>query len=168
MADDPTPKPVDPKPDEKTFTQADVDRIVADRLKREQSKYSDYDDLKAKAARFDEAEEKTKSETQKLADASRAAEDRAKKAELDSCRMRVALRKGLTETQVKRLLGTTEEELEADADELLAAFKPGEAETPPPPAAGGRPKEKLRPGAVPDAEPEETDPAKLAAAIPRY
>lgn len=165
MPDEPTPKPVDPKPDEKTFTQADVDRIVADRLKREQAKYSDYDDLKAKAARFDEAEEKTKSETQRLADANRVAEERANKAELDSCRMRVAIRKGLTEAQVKRLLGTTEEELEADADELLAAFKGAEPETTPP-ATGGRPKEKLRPGAVPDAEPD-PDPAQVLAAIPR-
>jgi hypothetical protein len=168
MSDDPTPKPVETKPDEKTFTQADVDRIVADRLKREQAKYSDYDDLKAKAARFDEAEEKTKSETQRLAEANRAAEERAKKAELDSCRMRVAIRKGLTEAQVKRLLGTTEEELEADADELVAAFKSADAEAAPQPApAGGRPKEKLRPGAVADAEPD-PDPAQVLNAIPRY
>lgn len=166
MSDDPTPKPVEPKPDEKTFTQGDVDRIVADRVKREQAKYSDYDDLKAKAARFDESEEKTKSETQRLADANRAAEDRAKKAELDSCRMRVALRKGLTEAQVKRLLGTTEEELEADADELVAAFKGAEPEVTPP-ATGGRPKEKLRPGAVADAEPD-PDPEKVLNAIPRF
>lgn len=31
---------------EKTFTQADVDRIVGERLSREKGKYSDYDDLK--------------------------------------------------------------------------------------------------------------------------
>lgn len=124
-------------------------------------------ELEPLAKRAQELEDAQKTETQKLADANRALEDRAKKAELETGRLRVALRKGLTETQVKRLLGSTEEELEADADELLAAFKPGEAETPPPPATGGRPKEKLRPGAVPDAEPEETDPAKLAAAVPR-
>lgn len=164
MIDDPTPKPVEPKPDEKTFTQADVDRIVADRLKREQSKYSDYEDLKAKAVRFDEAEEKTKSESQRLAEANRAAEERAHKAEIDACRMRVALRKGLTETQVKRLLGTTEEELEADADELLEAFKTAEPAAAP---ASARPKERLRPGAVPDAEPD-PDVDAVVGAIPRH
>jgi hypothetical protein len=37
-------------------------------------------------------------------------------------RYRVALRKGLTEVQAKRLLGSTEEELEQDAEELLASF----------------------------------------------
>lgn len=31
---------------EKTFTQADVDRLVKDRLERERRKYADYDDLK--------------------------------------------------------------------------------------------------------------------------
>lgn len=171
MADAPTPdpKPVDPKPDEKTFTQADIDRIVAERLKREAAKYSDYDDLKAKAARFAELEEKDKTESQKLADTNRVLEDRARKAEIDLCRYRVAMRKGLTETQARRLVGSSEEELETDADDLVAAFKSSEPEpAPPAPAPGtGRPKEKLRPGTVPDAEPEETDPAKLAAAIPR-
>lgn len=34
----------------KTFSQADVDRIVADRISREKAKYADYSDLKKKAA----------------------------------------------------------------------------------------------------------------------
>lgn len=166
MADDPTPEPKpvdDSKSDDKTFTQADIDRIVADRLKREQAKYSNHDELAAKAAKFDELEEKSKTEAQKLADTNRLLDERVKKAELEACRMRIAIRKGLTEAQVKRLLGTTEEELEADADELLEAFKTA---TPEPPA-GGRPKERLRPGAVSDAEPD-PDPEKTIAAIPRF
>jgi hypothetical protein len=121
-------------------------------------------ELEPLAKRAQELEDAQKTETQKLADANRSLEERAKTAELEACRMRVALRKGLTEGQMKRLFGTTEEELAADADELLEEFKGAQPETPP---AGGRPKERLRPGAVPDAEPEETDPAKLAAAIPR-
>lgn len=52
------------EPTEKTFTQADVDRIVTNRL----SKYSDYEELKAKAAKFDEVEEANKSELQKAID----------------------------------------------------------------------------------------------------
>lgn len=35
---------------EKTFTQADLDRVVADRIAREKAKYADYGDLKRKAA----------------------------------------------------------------------------------------------------------------------
>ena len=31
-------------PDTKTFTQAELDAVVKDRLKREREKYSDYDD----------------------------------------------------------------------------------------------------------------------------
>lgn len=40
-------------------------------------------------------------------------------------RLRVALKKGLNENDVKRLVGTTEEELLADADELLKSFGRG-------------------------------------------
>lgn len=42
-------KPVEkPKSEGQTFTQADVDRIVSERVKRAEAKYADYDDLKAK------------------------------------------------------------------------------------------------------------------------
>ena len=40
----------------RTFTQEEVNAIVADRLTRERAKYADYDDLKAKAGRTDEAD----------------------------------------------------------------------------------------------------------------
>ena len=54
-----------PAEQERTFTQAELDAIVGDRLKRERAKYADYDEFKAKAAKFDEAEEAGKSELQK-------------------------------------------------------------------------------------------------------
>ena len=50
---------------ERTFTQAEMDAIIGDRLKRERAKYADYDELKGKAAKYDEAEEASKSELQK-------------------------------------------------------------------------------------------------------
>lgn len=53
----------------KTFTQEQLDRIVEDRLKRERAQFADYDDLKAKAAKLDEAEEAQKTELQKAKDA---------------------------------------------------------------------------------------------------
>ena len=40
----------------RTFTQDEVNAIVADRLTRERAKYADYDDLKGKAGRADEAD----------------------------------------------------------------------------------------------------------------
>ena len=41
-------QPANGQPDQ-TFTQADVDRIVRERIKRERERYADYDDLKVKA-----------------------------------------------------------------------------------------------------------------------
>ena len=66
------------KPTESDFkpitTQQDLNRIVSERLSRERAKYSDYESLKAKAAKFDEAEEASKTELEK-------AQSRAEKAE---------------------------------------------------------------------------------------
>jgi hypothetical protein len=69
---DPQPEAVD-KPDEgsgkqpeKTFTQAELDEIVAKRLERERKKYekfADYDDLKARLAEYEkEREERQRAE----------------------------------------------------------------------------------------------------------
>ncbi|MDF1596956.1 MAG: hypothetical protein P1T08_12830 [Acidimicrobiia bacterium] len=58
----------------KTFTQEDLDRVVADRLRRERSKYADYDDLKAKASEFDKAQEEQKTELEKATERAAAAE----------------------------------------------------------------------------------------------
>lgn len=41
---------------------------------------------------------------------------------IETLQLRVALRKGLDETQAKRLIGKTEAELEADADDLIKSF----------------------------------------------
>ena len=50
---------------EKTFTQAELDQIISERLKREREKYVDYDSLKEKAQKLDQIEEDAKSELQK-------------------------------------------------------------------------------------------------------
>src|SRR5882762_5281206 len=68
------PKPV------QTFTQAEVDRIAADRAARERAKFADYDDLKAKAAQVDAAEEAKKDELQKAKDAATKAQSEGAKA----------------------------------------------------------------------------------------
>ena len=52
----------------KTFTQAELDAIIQDRVKRERDKYKDFEDLKIKAQKFDEQEEANKSELQKAQD----------------------------------------------------------------------------------------------------
>ena len=101
------------------------------------------------ADRLAEYEESQKTETQKLADRLEAAESDSKTTKAELMRLRVAMKKGLTEAQAKRLLGDSEEELEQDADELLASFA-SEAEER---DVRRRPQERLRPGASPDAEP---------------
>lgn len=91
-----------------TFTQADVDKIVRERVARERSKYADYDELKNKAGQSKTLEDR-------VAEIERAASESEKRA----LRAEVANAKGLTPTQAKRLIGGTREELEADADDLL-------------------------------------------------
>lgn len=54
-----------PTPTSKTFTQDELDRIVQDRLDRERRKFGDYDDLKAKASRFDELDAASKTELER-------------------------------------------------------------------------------------------------------
>lgn len=164
----------------KTFTQAEVDKIVRDRVARERAKYADYDDLKAAAAEGD----KNKTQLDKLSEQLGQLTSRAEKAEAAQLRAKVIADKKIPASLAKRLQGSTEEELTADADELLADWKAaggkagsdeGEqdgdegkgtpAATAPP---RGRPREDLRSGAptTPRA-PEETNPLKLAALIPR-
>ena len=79
------------------------------------------------ATRLKEFEDRDKSEQQKLSERAEAAEKRALDLESRSMRLEVAADKGLTPGQAKRLVGTTREELEADADEILRDFpiKPG-------------------------------------------
>lgn len=66
---------------DKTFTQAELDRIVSDRLKREREKFGDVDDLRQKAQKYDELEASQKTELQKATDATAAEKERADKAE---------------------------------------------------------------------------------------
>ena len=77
------PNPADPQP--KAFSQDEVDRLIADRLKRERNKYADYDELKAKVTENEKAEEERKkaelSVTERLEAERAEALERAQKAE---------------------------------------------------------------------------------------
>ncbi|WP_171110625.1 MULTISPECIES: DUF4355 domain-containing protein [unclassified Streptomyces] len=144
--------PAGGEPAAKTFDQDAVDRIVAERLARERAKYSDYNDLKSQAQRLAEIENAQKTEQQRLTEraeqetqARAAAEQRAQELEVQLLRHKVAGTKGLTPAQAARLQGTSEEEIAADADALLAAFAPAQPQQP----AARTPVEQLLPGAVP-------------------
>lgn len=98
-------------------TQADLDRIISDRLHRERAKFSDYDDLKAKASKLDEQEQANKTELQKALERAEAAEKKAGEHEHAALRASVAADKGVP---ASGLTGSTKAELEKSADDLIA------------------------------------------------
>jgi DNA repair exonuclease SbcCD ATPase subunit len=81
-------------------------------------------ELEAAEAKLRELEDATKSDGQRLVDERDQHKTRADKAEAELLRLTVAMNKGLTVAQAKRLVGDSLEELEADADELVATFAP--------------------------------------------
>ena len=111
---------------ERTFTQAEMNAIISDRLTRERSKYADYDDLKAKAAQFDAAQEAGKTELQK-------ANEKAAKLQqqLDALNSANTLREvratvsAATGVPAALLSGDTEEACTAQAQAILKFAKPG-------------------------------------------
>ena len=112
----------------KTFTQSEVDALIAQRLEREKRKI---DEATAKART--EAERKAaeaQGEYQKLYEQTKAeleaAAQKAAALELAAMRREVADRLGVPAALVSRLQGDTPETLEADAKALMVALpKPG-------------------------------------------
>jgi hypothetical protein len=95
--------------DEKKFTQADVDRIVQERVNREKAKYADYDEIKA--------------ENEQLK--AKIAENEA--SNLDTLKAKIATDLKLPPSLAGRLQGTTEAELKADGEKLLKEIGPKES-----------------------------------------
>lgn len=59
--------PIEPSGNaQRTFTQAELDSIIKERLQKERHKYADYDTLKEKASRYDQHEQAQLSEVEKL------------------------------------------------------------------------------------------------------
>lgn len=98
-------------------SQAELDRIISDRLARQRAQFADYGDLKAKAAKFDEIEEANKTEIQRATEARQAAEQAAAAATRDLARYKVAAAKGVP---AELLVGDDEESIAAYADQLIA------------------------------------------------
>ncbi len=98
-------------------------------------------ELEQAEAKLREIEDSEKSELQRLQEQLQEAEKRAGTAHMESLRLQVAHDKGLSPSQARRLSGSTLEELEADADELLELFaRPSQEDTPRVPS---RPKPRL-------------------------
>lgn len=105
---------------EKTFTQAEVDKVIGERLKREREKYADYDAIKAKADKFDQMEEASKSELQKAIESRDALQtelDALKNANsIRDIRLKVASETGVP---VHLLTAETEEDCKEQANSIL-------------------------------------------------
>lgn len=112
----------------RTFTQEEVNAIVSKRIGEVQGKYADYETLKDKAAKFDEAEEASKTELQKAQERAEALQkqiDTMTRADnIRKVREKVSLAKNIP---VNILTGETEEECTAQADAILAFAKPAGA-----------------------------------------
>jgi len=98
-------------------------------------------ELESAEQKLREIEDSEKSELQRLQEQLQEAQDRAGTAQMEALRLQVAHEKGLTPSQARRLSGSSLEELEADADELLELFaRPSQEDTPRVPS---RPKPRL-------------------------
>lgn len=111
-------------------TQEEFDVAIKERLAREKSKYSDYDQLKSRVAELEEENVGLKStieaSNQSKADADKQLEDLQKQIsgyETASLRTRVALQYGLPYDLADRLQGTDEESFKADAERLAGFMK---------------------------------------------
>lgn len=90
------------------FTQADVDRIVKERVQRERAKYADYDDLKVKAQGAQTAEERIG-----------ALEKEIETTKREAMRRRVQAANGISDEDADLFLtGTDEDTLTAQAKRL--------------------------------------------------
>lgn len=79
-------------------------------------------ELKSAKDALKKHEDAGKTELEKAQSAAQTAQYEADEAKQRALRMEVAMDKGLTLAQGKRLVGTTKEELEKDAEELLKEF----------------------------------------------
>lgn len=100
-------------------SQEQLNRIISERIGRERRKYADYDEMRAKAARFDELEKAQKTELEKAQERANRAEAKALEAELRVLRSEIA---GKYSIPAELLQGANSEELEKSAA-ALAAFR---------------------------------------------
>lgn len=112
-------------------------------------------------AKLKEADDAKLSEVERLQGQVVELTKRAEGAESRADRFEVAAAKGLSLAQARRLVGTTKEELEADAAEMRAELGLDKSDDDKGPATKPRPKEDLKLGAS-NEDDEVADPKKVA------
>jgi len=159
MADDETP--VAPAQEDPPAGLGDAGKKALDeeRRKRRDAEKA----LSEMKAQLTELQDRDKSEVDKLREQVDAMSKDREAAVQRAMRLEVATAKGLTPAQAKRLVGSTVEELEADAAEIIEAFQGKGSPTPPPPT---KPTPDLRGGSDPTG-PVDADIASIVASIPR-
>jgi len=101
-----------------------LDRIVTERLRRERAKYADYDDVKAKAARLTEIEDKSKTDSERTAERVAALERDLAATRTTALRAQVQARHGIADEDAELFLtGSDEETLTRQAERLAARTK---------------------------------------------
>lgn len=108
----------------RTFTQDDVNRLLAGERRTQEQRFAD---AVAKAAQFDDLENKNKTDLQKATERGDQLEKDLATERASRLRLEVAQAKRLPAELAARLQGTTKEELEADAD-ALAKLLPQQAQ----------------------------------------
>lgn len=107
------------------FTQADVDEIVEKRLARERNKYSDYEDLKQKAASVDELKSQYEEKLKAEAEAKANLESQLQKANLEVDRVRIVHEFKLSDELAEFVTGDSVEDMRKRAEKLANGIKPG-------------------------------------------
>lgn len=142
-----------------TFSQDQVNAMLAEQKRKERERFADYDDLKTKASQYDEAQEAAKSEQQRAAEAAQRAQAERDEARAESLRYKAAATHGVDEDNFDLLGIGNEEEIAARAErvggllklrteneQLRAEVEALRAGKPAP--STSRPVETLRPGAT--------------------
>lgn len=107
-------------------SQDEMNRIIADRIARERAKFSDYDDMKTKASKFDELEAANRSELEKWTATATEWEQKATVANSELTRLRVATKFGIPEEHLDLLGSGSEDELTARAERIKTLIAPVE------------------------------------------
>lgn len=114
----------------KTFTQDQVNALLANQKREVQGKFADYGDLKTKASEFDKLAESQKTELQKAIERADLAERALSEASSTNLRLAVIAKHGIPEDLQEFVIGSNEEELEARALKVLALVPAPVAATP--------------------------------------
>ena len=166
MAEDPTPDPErdsdpDPTPDPKAGEPFDQDRAMATIKTQRESEAAAVKRAKELEAKVKEYEDRDKTEQQRATEATEASKREAAEAKAEVIRLRMLVKYGLDEEDLDLLGAGDEAQIEARAKRLSERSN-GKADDP-----KRRPKERLKTGATSVDEPDELDPSKLAARVPR-